>query len=252
MDPLSIAGMALGGTSILGGLLGSKEPKPIDPKVIGGYFDQGGYVADIGKTGRDLMDPGSELNSGIYNELNKQSSDSMFQRALINRRNAAASGTTGQSGIMNQLQRQDTLAGTNAKYGAYNQMLGQNFQMGAGMLGQAAQFDMAKGEAMASAAGQNITNQNNYSSAMSGNLMNMGSGLMSAAMMSDKRAKSNIKKIGKAKTRDGKSVNVYKYNYKGDKKPQVGVIAQEIKKSHPDAVIKSKNGMMKVNYGKLF
>lgn len=66
-------------------------------------------------------------------------------------------------------------------------------------------------------------------------------------MLSDKRAKENIKAVGK--TNDGQTV--YSYNYKGDSKPQMGLIAQEVKKKHPGAVMKDKaSGFYMVDYGK--
>lgn len=67
------------------------------------------------------------------------------------------------------------------------------------------------------------------------------------AKLSDERAKENIKPVGK--TNDGQTV--YSYNYKGDPKPQMGLIAQEVKKKHPDAVMKDKaSGFYMVDYGK--
>jgi hypothetical protein len=60
---------------------------------------------------------------------------------------------------------------------------------------------------------------------------------------SDERLKENIEKVGK--TNDGQ--NIYRYNYKGDPRTQIGLIAQEVAKDHPDAV-GSHNGYLTVNY----
>jgi hypothetical protein len=49
---------------------------------------------------------------------------------------------------------------------------------------------------------------------------------------SDRRLKENIEAIGK--TNDGQTI--YRYNYKGDPRTQIGLIAQEVEKHHPDAV----------------
>ena len=49
---------------------------------------------------------------------------------------------------------------------------------------------------------------------------------------SDRRLKDNIAPIGKLF--DGQ--NVYRYNFKGDDKTQIGLMAQEVEKRHPDAV----------------
>ena len=53
-----------------------------------------------------------------------------------------------------------------------------------------------------------------------------------ASIYSDERLKENIEEVGK--TNDGQ--NIYSYNYKGDSKPQMGLIAQEVLKKHPGAV----------------
>ncbi len=64
---------------------------------------------------------------------------------------------------------------------------------------------------------------------------------------SDKRLKENVKEVGK--TNDGQKI--YSYNYKGDNKPQMGLIAQEVKRRNPDAVIRDKSsGFLMVDYGK--
>lgn len=49
---------------------------------------------------------------------------------------------------------------------------------------------------------------------------------------SDERLKENIEPIGK--TFDGQ--NIYKYNFKGDDRKQIGLIAQEVEHKHPEAV----------------
>ena len=49
---------------------------------------------------------------------------------------------------------------------------------------------------------------------------------------SDRRLKENVKPIGK--THDGQTI--YSYNYKGDPRTQIGLMAQEVEKKHPEAV----------------
>lgn len=52
------------------------------------------------------------------------------------------------------------------------------------------------------------------------------------AMFSDRRLKEGIKEVGE--TKDGQPI--YTYRYKGSPMTQMGVMADEMKKSHPDAV----------------
>lgn len=64
-------------------------------------------------------------------------------------------------------------------------------------------------------------------------------------MMSDKRLKKDIKPVGK----------LYEYHYKDDPKgtpKRVGVMAGEIEKIRPDAVVTRDDGMKGVKYGELF
>jgi hypothetical protein len=49
---------------------------------------------------------------------------------------------------------------------------------------------------------------------------------------SDRRLKENVERVGE--TYDGQPI--YSYNYKGDQTPQIGLMAQEVEKHHPDAV----------------
>lgn len=49
---------------------------------------------------------------------------------------------------------------------------------------------------------------------------------------SDERLKENIKKVGE--TNDGQPI--YRYNYKGDPRTQIGLLAQDVEKEHPEAV----------------
>jgi hypothetical protein len=85
---------------------------------------------------------------------------------------------------------------------------------------------------------------------MFGGLMGMGGKIGAAAlpfMFSDERLKENIEKVGKL---DGHSL--YRYNYKGDDREQLGVMAQEVEKKRPDAVKKTSGGVRMVDYGALF
>lgn len=67
-----------------------------------------------------------------------------------------------------------------------------------------------------------------------------------ALMFSDERLKENIVPVGE--TYDGQTLHLY--NYKGDSTPQVGLIAQEVERVHPDAVVEHPSGYKMVDYGK--
>lgn len=65
-----------------------------------------------------------------------------------------------------------------------------------------------------------------------------------APMLSDERVKENIKPVGK--TKDGQTI--YVYNFKGENKPQMGLLAQEVEKKHPEAVATNNAGLKMVDY----
>ena len=72
-------------------------------------------------------------------------------------------------------------------------------------------------------------------------------GLGAISLFSDSRLKENIKPAGKID-----DINVYTYNYKGDKTSRFGVMAQELKTTkYADAVSVHESGYYQVNYGKL-
>lgn len=62
--------------------------------------------------------------------------------------------------------------------------------------------------------------------------------------ISDERVKDNITPVGK--TYDGQ--NIYRFNYKGDTTTQMGLLAQEVEKTKPEAVYEI-DGLKVVDYG---
>jgi hypothetical protein len=86
----------------------------------------------------------------------------------------------------------------------------------------------------------------NAQNAAFGNLLGAGAQLGSAAFMfSDRRLKSNIKRVGTHAI----GVGIYDYTMMG--MPQRGVIAQEVERVRPDLVKRHANGYLMVNYGGL-
>jgi hypothetical protein len=107
-----------------------------------------------------------------------------------------------------------------------------------------AAFGVATGQANAQA---NADLANNQASAnIWGAVMN-GAKLATsaAAMFSDERLKEDIKPVGELF--DGQ--NVYAYRYKGDPTPRIGLMAQEVEKRTPEAVVEI-GGYKAVDYGK--
>lgn len=71
-------------------------------------------------------------------------------------------------------------------------------------------------------------------------------GLGGLFSLSDERAKTDKEKIGE--TKDG--IGIWSFKYKGDKKTQIGLMAQEVEKHRPEAVKKLPSGLLAVDYGR--
>lgn len=78
---------------------------------------------------------------------------------------------------------------------------------------------------------------------MLGGIMGAGANLL---MLSDRRAKEDVKKVGKLDN----GQPVFSYRYKGGGPIQLGLMAQNVKRSNPDAVETLPGGLMAVDYGK--
>ncbi len=72
----------------------------------------------------------------------------------------------------------------------------------------------------------------------------LGAGLSLMSMMSDRRAKEDVSEVGR--THDGQPI--YKFRYKGSPRFQMGLMADEVQRSHPEAVSTGPDGMKMVNY----
>ena len=159
--------------------------------------------------------------------------------------NQAAAGKLGSGGTLQALQNSLVPLGLDF----FNQRQNQLFNLGTLGENAAAQTgmqssDILQGIGNAQSAG--TIGAANASAAGTQNLMNLGLNAvnvgMGAGLLSDERAKEDIKEVG-----DIKGVKIYTYKYKGDDKTQMGVIAQEVEKQVPSAVIE-KDGIKYVNY----
>jgi hypothetical protein len=71
-------------------------------------------------------------------------------------------------------------------------------------------------------------------------------GLGASALMSDRRLKTDIEKVGK--TDDG--LPIFRYRYKAGGPMQLGLMAQDVEKTKPEAVITTPSGYKAVDYGR--
>jgi hypothetical protein len=137
--------------------------------------------------------------------------------------NAALTGAGAQLGA-GTLEQQTQQAADTANYGQYAQAQAYPFQTAQWLAG----IDTGVGPGLGSTStGQTTGPAPNQTAQYA------GLGLASAGLLlSDRRMKQNIHKIGS--THDGQPL--YRYQYKGDSEWHIGPIAQEVEKSHPEAV----------------
>jgi hypothetical protein len=81
-----------------------------------------------------------------------------------------------------------------------------------------------------------------------GSIFGLAGSIGGAAMMSDRRAKTGIKAIGKL----ANGLNTYVFNYIGSKVREFGVMADEVFKVSPSAVIIRPDGYLMVDYRKVW
>lgn len=78
-----------------------------------------------------------------------------------------------------------------------------------------------------------------------GGLFSAGASLI--PLLSDRRAKENIVKIGQTDS----GVNVYRFTYKHSGQTTIGYMAQELLETHPEAVSVGPDGLYRVDYAKV-
>tara|TARA_Y100001973_G_C5191968_1_gene331561 strand:+ start:591 stop:1286 length:696 start_codon:yes stop_codon:yes gene_type:complete len=225
------------------------KPKSIDPNQIRSLMESD-YTAQLDKTAVDLTDPNSAMNQNILLNAFRQGDDTLYTQNRMNRMNSAMMGGN-QSGILQaqNIDSQNTIQ--NNITDAWQNQINQGYQTAIGITQNNQQVDSRIGDAMASAYGQNITNRNNQKAALGAGIMNLGT-TIAGSFLCDARMKENIKKIGHTKDKNGNKIGLYTFNYKGRKKKHVSIIAQEVRKTNPEAVKKGKNGMLYVQIGKVF
>jgi hypothetical protein len=161
-----------------------------------------------------------QAQQGVGKELYGMGASTAQQLAALGQgaQGAALQGAQAQLAA-GQAQQQTAQAGLQAMYNQYLQQQGYPFQV--------AQF---------------LANVAMGTGALSGSTTTTN---QPGGLFSDARLKENIEEVGR--TYDDQPI--YKYNFKGSPKTEIGLIAQEVEKRHPEAVGK-KAGFKTVDYDK--
>ena len=207
------------------------------------------YVEQAARTAAGLRQAGyGQALGAAESDIERQMRGRQFQAGLLGgmqAEQAARLGQLGQVGLQQQALQQ---RGLDVPYQEFQRALGYGGQQ-LGLLGQA----MAP-----TTAGQRTEQDVGL-----GNILGTGAQLAGAALMggmnpfsflsSDERLKDNIEYIGKSK--DGHKIYTWEWNDIAKKlrvdTPTIGVLAQEVIKYMPEAVMEDENGYYRVNYGVL-
>jgi hypothetical protein len=200
------------------------------------------YIQEAARTAAGLRQAGfGQALGAAESDIERQMRGRQFQAGLLGglqAEQAARLGQLGQIGLQQQALQQ---RGLDVPYQEFQRALGYGGQQ-LGLLGQA----MAP-----TTAGQTSQRETG-----TGDILGTAAQLAATYMMmpgSDERMKEDIKFVGKEKGH-----NIYTWNWKDeakqmgwDKFPTIGVLAQEVMKYMPEAVMEDENGYYRVNYGVL-
>lgn len=217
--------------------------KRMEDSVYASYVDklQPQFNNQISDLETRLQNQGLSVGSEAY-----QRAMTDLQNSQNNALNQAAynSVSAGQNAFNNSINNRLATAGfsNNARQQAVNEVLSLISKSPSG-------YDIAMNKyQIASQAYNDMYNrQRQYDADQAARLQNTinSAGQIGAAFIaSDRRFKENIKEVGKLNN----GLTVYLFNYKNDKTPRIGLIAQEVKKVKPDAVTEDKSGFLYVKY----
>lgn len=199
-----------------------------------GAFGGSAHVEMTGANNRAFGDSLSNLASNIYGGNYAQERQNQLQAAGM------------APGISNaQYQGADRLLGYGGQMQQQNQaLLGDAYSRFQDARGYNQQQVDAMSRALGTVQGGTTTSRGPEADPFS---QLLGVGLTAAQFFSDARLKTNIKKVGK--TADG--FNAYAFNYIWGGPEQIGVMAQEVLESKPEAVTLHPSGYLMVDYSQI-
>ena len=224
------------------------ERKRMNPNKINDMMSKyDSMVDEQEKFARDAMDPNSQRNRQLQNQVRQQSFDmtSAQNQGLMS---AAAMGNVSQGQLA--MQMQSNMSTARNQLGSQMQgLLNSQFNTGMSMFGESMASRRDQGERQANMYMQQINAANERRQQNVGivtGLIEAGLGAAGTAMSSDIALKENIKLVDKSPS----GINIYEFDYKDKsygKGRYKGVIAQEV----PNASFLNKDGYLWVDYSKL-
>jgi hypothetical protein len=227
---LSNIGQALFGQNITQGQALAGLGQQLFGQGVGGAQAAAGIGSNVAAMKAQEAALQQQAAQGVFGQaaqqaaLQQSASQNVFNMANQGGMNYANLGIAGQGAALQgaqaqlaagQIEQQTEQAAKSAMYNQFLQQQGFPFQQ----LGFLGNLSMGIGS---QSGGTTTTTQGSYS---------------------DRRLKEDVREVGE--TFDGQPI--YAFRYKGEEKSQLGLIAQEVEKSHPDAV-GERNGYLTVDY----
>lgn len=227
-------------------ILGNYDPDQVSSQMTSGpMLDKIQGMADnLTDFGSNYYQQGKEFFSNMYNQ---QAMDQAWSTTRRQDEQLAATGqSTGTGAGLASMMSTFKDFGSNA-FNQTKQSLMDMWQKGqqiaAGYNQQATQIFADAGSAAASQGSQNAANMGSFIQTVGGTVL--------GAVLSDKRAKKNIKPIGNDKFC---GYQMYEFEYTLpllDKGKYYGIMAQDVKAKDPDATWTHQDGWIMVDYNKL-
>ena len=227
--------------NIISNMFGKRKRLKQD-KLKGYMADWQAMTTEQADLFRQMLDPMSSRSMQLMNMYGTQAATTGQMAASEARKIAAM---TGMSPAQAQMQARQGMMTAGAQG---LQQFQQGFQ-GQQQLGmQGFTNAMTNQQGLNENIAQSYISQVQADNAARGANMSMGMDVVSG-LLSDRRAKKDIKKVGKL---DTNNLPVYTYKYKGDKsnKTHIGLMAQDVERVRPSAVIMNEAGTKFVNYKK--
>lgn len=212
------------------------------------------FAQDRASAEQRMADQGIPMGSEAYNrgmdELNRAKTDARMQ--VISQGGNEGRAEDASMANLRQRQMQEALLKRSQPINEIGALMGTG-QVGMPNFGGIAGANVANTDTMrpvenayaSQMAGWNAKNQ--AKQGFQNGLFNLAGAAGSAAIMSDRRVKEDIKRIGTADN----GIPLYSYRYIGQPAVHIGTMAQDVEESHPGAVVEF-DGVKHVDYGKLF
>lgn len=198
-----------------------------------GAYGGSAYTEQTGANNKAFADSLNDLDNTQYQQARTQQLQAAALAPQIAGQDYTDLQAVGQAGTSQDAYNQSLINANIDRYNFNQQAPANNIQNYIDLLnGVGGNYKQAQGTSTTSAPG------NSTLSGIGTGIQALGTAATIASLFSDINLKENIEPAG---TENGH--NIYKFNYKGDDTKYIGVMAQEIQQTHPEAVERKPEGL---------